>query len=469
MNRLRTLRARFALWTAGLFLLVLSAFGAYIYTSVANGLLAEMDASLKLDGSRVVDALEPAENGTYLLLDGFMQLPETTAWLQPGFTIRVFSPAGKNLQELGAYRSARIPLDSLAALPSTATVDDPDAKTTLRVYTLTLVENSRHLATVQVAQSLQPAQETLRRLLATLLVSVPLLVGLTGLSGYVLAGRALAPIDRITRTAQRISAEDLSARLDLPATDDEVGRLARTFDAMLQRLDLSFKRERQFTADASHELRTPLAAMQAILGMIRAKRRSPEDYEQALDDLGEEAERLRTLSENLLRLEQTDTGTTHHVVDLSTLLTDVADSLRPLAEAKSLELVTAVADGLTVSGDSDNLVRLFVNLLDNAIKYTDSGRIVVAADRNNCNITKVSVSDSGIGISAEHLPRIFDRFYRVDPSRTLPGAGLGLAIARSIAEAHGGTLEAHSTPGTGSTFVVCLPSQSSRPARATTP
>ena len=147
MNRLRTLRARFALWTAGLFLLVLSAFGAYVYISVANGLLVEMDASLKLDASRVVDALEVVNNGTYMLLDGYMQLPETTAWLQPGLTIRVFSPAGRNLQELGAHRSARLPLDSLAALPSTTTVDDPDARIALRVYTLALVENRQHLAT----------------------------------------------------------------------------------------------------------------------------------------------------------------------------------------------------------------------------------------------------------------------------------------------------------------------------------
>jgi heavy metal sensor kinase len=456
MNRLKTLRARFAMWTAGLFLLLLAAFGAFIYSSVANGLLAEMDASLKLDGARVVDALELSEDGTYMLLNGFMQQPENMAWLQPGFTIRVFSPAGKNLQEFGAYRAARFPLDDRAALPSTITVSDPDSNTVLRVHSLALVENQQHLATVQVAQSLQAARETSRRLLATLLVSVPLLVGLVGLSGYVLAGRALAPIDRITRTARRISAADLSARLDLPATNDEVGRLTQTFDAMLQRLDFSFRRERQFTADASHELRTPLAAMQVILGTIREKRRAPEEYELALDDLAEETGRLRALSENLLRLANPDSPAEFRLIDLSTLLMDVAESLRPLAEAKQLTLTCVIANGLFVNGDSDDLVRLFVNLLDNAIKYTRVGNIVIRAERSDGQNTTVSISDSGIGITAPHLAHIFDRFYRVDPSRALPGAGLGLAIARAITQAHAGTLEAQSSPGIGSTFVVCL-------------
>ena len=300
-------------------------------------------------------------------------------------------------------------------------------------------------------------------MLAALLIGGPLLIIIAGLGGYFLAARALTPIDRITRTARHIAegGEDLSARLNLPATDDEVGRLASTFDAMLAKLDDSFQRERQFTADASHELRTPLAAMQAILSVIREERRTPEDYEQALADLAEEADRLRSLTENLLRLARgpSSASPVREPVDVSALVSSVADSMTPLAEAKGLRLNCTGSDGLMVMGDMDDLIRLFVNLLNNAIKYTEHGTIDVAVERNTTGLL-ITIADTGLGIPAEHLPHIFDRFYRVDASRSTGGAGLGLAIALDIAQAHGGTIEVSSAVGQGTHFTVCLPAAS---------
>ena len=332
MKRLKTLRVRFALWTAGLFLVILSAFGIYVYGSMARGLGEAVDDSLALNASQVIAGLG-VENDELALSNSFVIGPEND-----DFTIRILTPQGQILQEFGPYHALPLPSENLLAAPSLATVTDSVSQDPLRVYTAPVEHNRRRVAIVQVAQSLEDVQETLRRLLATLVVSVPLLVMLAGFSGYFLAARALVPIDRITRTARHISAQDLSARLNLPATDDEVGRLAATFDAMLARLDESFRRERQFTADASHELRTPLTAMQAILGLIREKRRTTEEYELALTDLAEETDRLRTLTENLLRLARRDTHRrdSHEVIDLSTLLRDVAESLRPLAEAKGL-------------------------------------------------------------------------------------------------------------------------------------
>jgi len=227
---------------------------------------------------------------------------------------------------------------------------------------------------------------------------------------------------------------------------------------MLARLDAAFRRERQFTADASHELRTPLAAMQAILSVTRAQPRSPADYELALADLADEADRLRSLVESLLQLARGEDAVvaTRAAVDLSTLLHDITDSLRPLAEAKGLALICDVPPGLSLVGDGDALIRLFVNLLDNAVKYTERGRIVVSGRAEAARL-RVTVADTGIGIPAEHLPHIFDRFYRVDRARTEGGAGLGLAIALEIARAHGGTITVDSTPGAGTTFTVDLP------------
>ena len=265
-------------------------------------------------------------------------------------------------------------------------------------------------------------------------------------------------MDAITKTARKISAEDLSARLNLPKNGDELGRLAATFDGMLTRLDDSFRRERQFTADASHELRTPLAAMQTIIGVTRSQKRTAGDYEQALDDLGEETNRLRSLAEDLLLLSRGEQSTQHQLeqVDLSSLLEDVDESLTPLAEAKGLILECRIPPNITMNSDRDGLIRLFVNLVDNAIKFTRSGTILISAQFDARNI-RVAIKDTGIGISQENLQHIFDRFYRVDTSRTESGAGLGLAIALQIARSLGGDITVESALGTGTAFFVRLP------------
>jgi heavy metal sensor kinase len=456
-----TLRVRFALWVAGLLLVVLAAFGAFVYFSLKQGLRASVDDALRLSASQVTATIN-VEDGQIDFNDTLPENDPTLGLQERGLTLRILDPAGQVMEALGPYRALPAEAYSLAAAqggqPGFATLSDPQQGDPVRVYTEPILDNNQLIGIVQVAQSLDNVYEALDRLLSALLLGGPLLVLAAAFGGYFLAARGLAPIDHITRTARRISAEDLSTRINLPATDDEVGRLAATFDEMLARLDDSFHRERQFTADASHELRTPLAAMQAILSVMREKRRAPEDYELAMADLSEEADRLRSLVEDLLRSARGETRqiAVYDAVDLSTLLRDVTDSLRPLAEVKGLTLNCDVPDGLTLQGDSDALIRLFVNLLDNAVKYTDHGGIDVAA-RADADGLRVAIADTGIGIPPEHLVHIFDRFYRVDKSRSSPGVGLGLAIALDIARAHGGTLEVDSIPGVGTTFTFQLP------------
>lgn len=454
----RSLRGRFALWTAGLLLTAMVAFGVFVYASMARSLAQAVDDSLQLSAAQAMAAVN-VENGQLAFGDA---IPEVGDVPGSGTTVRILDPAGRVRQASGIYRDLPIDATSLSAAQrgeaSFLTLSLPQTPDPIRVRTVPLVENSKLIAIVQVAQSLDPINDTLHQLLAALLLSVPLLVLLAGAGGYWLAARALAPIDTIIRTAQRISAEDLHARLGLPPADDEVGRLAATFDGMLERLDSAFRRERQFTADASHELRTPLAAMQAILSVTRERRRSADEYEQALDDLNAQAGRLRVLTEDLLRLARADMSRAAppRPLDLSDLTNAVVETMRPLAEEKGLQIDATITPNLLVSGDSDNLIRLLLNLLDNAIKYTDRGIITVSL-ASSVTLVELIVRDTGIGIAPEHLPHLFERFYRADTARGAGGSGLGLAIAQEIVAAHGGDIHVQSAPGQGSSFVISLP------------
>lgn len=462
MKHLSTLRARFALGVAGLLLVALLAFSALVYISLSRSLKAGIDDSLQLSAAQANAAVN-IEDGAITVADG---IPETSAiaGLQDrGFTIRVLNVAGQVLQAVGPYHAlpvATTDIDRAVQRQSFfTTVTASTDGNAVRVYTTPVIEHEHVIGVVQVVRTLEDVEDTQQRLLAVLLISIPMLVSGAAVGGYVLAARALRPIDTITRTARRISAEDLHARLNLPPTDDEVGRLAATFDTMLERLDTSFQRERQFTADASHELRTPLAAMQTILGVIREQRRTPEDYERALDDLAQETNRLRALADDLLHLARGEASLLigeREVVDLTMLLQDVTDSLAPLAEAKGLNLRCETPHPLLVCGDRDGFIRLFVNLLDNAIKYTEYGGITVRALMGN-DSTDVVIADTGIGIATDQLPHVFDRFYRVEASRATQGAGLGLSIAQQIAHAHGSTITVQSATGAGTTFTVRLP------------
>jgi len=461
MKRLRTVRGRFALWTAGLLLVGLSVFGFYVYQSMARRLATAVDESLTLVGAQVVAGLDIVKD-RLVSSESFTEEPENVDLQRRGYTVWVTRPEGQVIHAFGPYQHLDLLSGGTAAF---STQSDPETGDAVRVHVVPVPGEARQVAAVQVAHSLEDSRETLERLATTLLIGVPGLVAAAALGGYLLAARALSPIDRIIQTARRISAEDLSARLDLPVVDDEVGRLAVTFDEMLARLEMSFRRERQFTTDASHELRTPLSAMQAILGTVRARRRTPAEYDRALADLAEESDRLQSLTDDLLRLARGDARApeSREAVELSTLLADLCDSMRPLAQAKGLSLTCQVPEDLTVLGDRDDLIRLFGNLLQNAVKYTESGAIKVSAEAAADGTVSIHVADSGGGIDSEHLPRIFDRFYRVDPSRASPGAGLGLAIAQEIARSHGGSIEVSSQVGQGTHFTVTLP-DSARPA-----
>jgi heavy metal sensor kinase len=316
---------------------------------------------------------------------------------------------------------------------------------------------------------LQIAQDFDRRHTAGLLrthlcLGVPFALLLAGLGGIFLSSRALRPIDQVTRTAQTINTTDLHQRLNYQGPNDEVGRLAMTFDGMLDRLQAGFERERRFTGDAAHELRTPLTALKGHIGVILNQPRPPDEYVETLHDLEQQVDRLIHLSNDLLfmaRLDYRQQQNITELIALNDLLAVLADQVQPLAEAKALTLIRNVEPDLTVRGNMDLLIRLFLNLLDNAIKYTPTDGSITIHAHTADNEIRVAIGDTGAGIPADQIPHLFERFYRAERDRARRdaeqgGAGLGLAIAQEIAHLHAGQITVESESGQGTTFTVHL-------------
>jgi signal transduction histidine kinase len=290
---------------------------------------------------------------------------------------------------------------------------------------------------------------------------IPAILAFSALGGYWMSRRALAPVDDITRAAKSITVQNLSRRLEVPETCDELQRMSEAWNEVLERLDGAIQKIVKFTADASHELRTPIAVIRTAAELALRTDREPDQYKESLRIIDHEAQRITELTESLLTLARMDSSTVEMPlapVNIGQLGNQLLQHLRPMASER----------GITLRSESDlsrsfamanelGVRRLLLILLDNGIKYTREGGTVllsvVPVDRRLC----ITVRDSGEGIGPEHLPHIFERFYRVDAARSVnDGAGLGLSIAKTIADVHGTKIEVESTPGGGSSFTFSL-------------
>lgn len=451
-----SIRARLTGWYAIVLGAMLIVYATATYLAVRHEFLEQLDDQLH-------EEFEAAETRLTRTSEGRIAWREEEhhdADHEPDRVFEVWSATGEQLHRSGA--AVALPPAALAAANSSYHYETVTANGERWRTIASPVTVGGHAVTLRVSRSEERVLEQLWEVLVVLVLGLPLVVLMAGVGGYVLARRALQPIDNLANEAHRITAEQLHQRLSVPNSRDEIGRLATVFNNTLARLESSFDQLRRFTADASHELRTPLAVVRGIGEAAVAQRRSPPEYEEALGSILEEVDRMSNLVDTLLRLSRGDAGTirlTQEPTNLGDLARDAAASLSILAEERNQTLALDISDGPIAAVDRLVLREALTNILDNAIKYSPKGSTVALRVERTSDGAVIAIKDQGPGVSAEHRERIFDRFYRVDESRTRNGggAGLGLAIAKWAVEMHGGQITVHDGPDGGSEFRIVLP------------
>ncbi len=467
---LRSIRTRLTLWYTGMLTLTLLILGGVTYGLMVNSLSQDIDTALQniaqvlnQQAQREAASLFPSRiDEMFRRFFGVSPLDRYVDMLDPGGRrdprMHRSSPRSLPLSPTARVNAAR-------GLPTWETVDnlgDGPSDYPVRLFTQPVVRSGRLVNFIRVGFSLQSFHETRRHFLRILALMFPIALILAGGGGWLLAHRALTPVVQMTTAAQRIGAAHLDERLDESGTGDELDQLARTLNAMLGRLDNAFRQIRQFSADASHELQTPLTILKGELEVALRAPRSAERYQQTMRSALEEIDRIASLVDGLMLLARADAGVLRmdqQPVELHQLVREVFDQTQILAARKHVHLQLGPVEPTVVQGDPERLRRLLLNLTDNAIKYTPSGGDITLSLQPRQTHAALQVADTGIGLSPEEQQQIFQRFYRSDATRALDaeGSGLGLCIADSIADAHGGTIEIDSTPGNGSTFTILLP------------
>jgi heavy metal sensor kinase len=449
-----SIRARLTAWYALTLALALAVVAVVLLLIFRGALQRQLDGDLGSRAAAIVAAVQPDEPLALQHQDGDVTLVATG-----GELVALYDPAG-NLTDASARPSWLGA--SVAAFATAATTQRADTLTVgsehVRMLALPIVVSGRRIGTAVVMSSLAPLDAAERQLLTILAITLPIAVVLVALGGYVLAVRALAPVEQLRSAAEEYRAHELSRRLaPRQLRDDELGRLARTLDAMLDRVAAAVEQQRRFTGDASHELRTPIATVLAEASLALERARTSPEYEATLQRIQSEAVRMGRLVDGLLVLARADEPNVGHTarVDLSALVRDAVDRAARRAEGRTIEIDHQLEPGVTVVGDPSGLERVVENLIENAVRYAaDSTSIEVTARASD--MARVAVIDHGPGIPASERAKIFERFHRAPGARG-NGAGLGLAIAHSIVLAHGGQISVAETAGGGATFIVELP------------
>jgi heavy metal sensor kinase len=487
---LNSIRFKIVIWYTIILVLVLSLFSTLVYLNLRKTLDDDLNDMLQLKAEGVADSIETyweiekedgiakgADKEVFSKINNINFIKIAQRWVKEqsldpellGIIVNIYGPQGESIASSeSASRITYIQKENIKEIlmggihfenrlfQRTLSGDIE----TMRVYTLPVIEDKTLVYITQVAIPLSSYQNALNKLRLTFFILLPLVVLLSSIAGFLLAALIIRPLKRIIGSVRRITAENLKLRIKIPDTKDEIKELVDTFNTMLEKLDESFSSQKQLTQDISHELRTPLTIMRGEMEVALKKARSPEEYMAVLESGLDEIGRLTIMVENLLMLSRFDSREVRmeiKPVSIGGLLNDIIADMHILAEKKEITIECNVLDKVLVNCDEHQIRRAFINIIDNAIKYTPAhGKILInLADMDNR--TRIKISDSGIGISLNNLHFIFNRFFRVDKSRSSEGFGLGLSISKSIIEAHKGRLSIESELGRGTTVIIDLP------------
>lgn len=459
MTAPRTIRTQLISLYVALLSLVFICFGAYIYLGFHAFLVHSLDHALDRRAHQIATTLLvdlPTRGREYVA--GEMQTRYATDLNER--VMRIIGPNGEIIY--ASKNAADFPWTAGAAGTKTIYHEEKGSGGRIRFAAIQATLADGKTYTVDVGAPEHDIEAELDGLMLMLVLGFPVLIGLSILGGYSLLGRALHPVDEIVRAAERITFKSLSERLPVPQTRDEFERISEALNRMIQRLEISFQNANRFSADASHELRTPLTIIRGELEAMANNETLSVEFRNRLDEILEEVERLGRIVEGLLLVSRLETGEgqmKRQRLDLGPLAEGVADQMQLLAEDKRLDLRCEIEPSVWIEGDEVRLKQVVVNLLDNAIKYTPAGGEVILRVCRESENAILEVADTGIGISAAAADHVFDRFFRAEEVRSgrIKGTGLGLSIVQSIAEAHGGSVQATNRPERGAVFVVRLP------------
>jgi heavy metal sensor kinase len=466
MINLRAIHFRLILWYGSLVVVVLLAFGAYVYRGVQARLYADMERTLNRRATQIGTSILPRFGAT----PGDALAREIETVYSPevsGRFIRVVTADGTRIYQSGppadgAFDPDRIP----SPIGPDAHLVPINRAGGMLIVSITATAASGPVI-IEMGGLTTDIDRVLARLITTLLIGLPFIILAISAGGYWLVRRSLRPVEELRATAQKLTfgSSDSSGprRLPVAATGDDIEQLGVTLNKMLERLHDAYQQASRFSADASHELRTPLAIIRGELESLLLRNEPlPKTARDQISNVLEEAERLSYITESLFSLSRLDAGEAKRQdvpVDLAELVRGTVDQMRLMAEEKRIDLMLQTNEPVVTHGDPARIKQIIIGLLDNAIKYTPEGGQVtlkVYAERRHAVF---KISDSGIGIAAEALPHVFDRFYRADKarSRQVDGAGLGLSIVKSICSAHGGAVDISSIEGRGTVCRVALP------------
>ena len=450
-----TLRARLTLWYTAVLAIVLFLFGTLVYFALSYSLTTQIERTLIRTADDILRASSMPED---------LQITLRALDLTTNVYVQVWDEEGNLLWQSSnaSHINGPFAIETWGVSENTFTKNQ-QGEETIRVLSVPLIAlpEERLVGYLQLARTMETVELAQSMLLGFLMIGGVLAIAVAAVIGYMAAGAALRPLDQVTETAEQITkADDLSRRIPQTSVpSDEVGRLIVAFNETLERLEALFETQRRFLADVSHELRTPLTAMRGNVDLIK---QTGEADDETLEVISSEVDRMTRMVRDLLLLAQAETGKlplAQDIVELDTLTLEIFQQAKVLAKEKN-NVSLGREDQARVLGDRDRLKQVMLNLTANAIEHTGEGGRVLIEIMCDGPWACFVVSDTGPGIPEENLPNIFERFYRLDPSRARKasgGTGLGLSIAYWITRSHGGNIEVESELGVGSTFTMRLP------------